>query len=156
MKNFLKLVIAVGVSLAAGFIGSFFTVSSVENWYVFLNKPVLNPPSWLFGPVWTLLYVLMGIAAFLVWKKDWRRKEVKIALTLFAVQLILNSAWSIIFFGLQNPFAALLEIILLWVFILVTAILFYRISRPASYLFVPYIAWVSFAIYLNWSIWALN
>ncbi|MFW5885185.1 MAG: TspO/MBR family protein [Patescibacteria group bacterium] len=156
MKNFLKLVISIGVSLSAGFIGSFFTASAIENWYSFLEKPLLNPPNWIFAPVWTLLYILMGVAAFLVWKKSGQKAGIGKALVFFGVQLVFNSAWSIIFFGLQNPFWALLEILVLWILILFTIILFYRVSKSAAFLLIPYILWVSFAIYLNYSIWVLN
>jgi tryptophan-rich sensory protein len=156
MKSFLRLIVSVGVSLSAGFVGSFFTVSAIENWYSFLEKPLLSPPNWIFGPVWTLLYVLMGVAAFLVWEKGGKKAEAKKALTFFGLQLIFNSAWSIIFFTLQNPFWALVEIIFLWALILLTIILFYKLSRPAAYLMIPYILWVSFAVYLNYSIFVLN
>jgi tryptophan-rich sensory protein len=97
MKKFIKLGVAVLVSLMAGVVGSFFTFNSIENWYQFLEKPALNPPGWVFGPVWTLLYVLMGIALFLVWKKGWKKKAVKIAMNLFFIQLALNALWSILF-----------------------------------------------------------
>lgn len=156
LNNFFKLVIAIGVSLSAGAIGSIFTVSAIPTWYADLVKPALNPPSWVFGPVWTTLYVLMGIAAFLVWRMDWKRKDVKMALGVFGIQLFLNAIWSIIFFGLQSPGWALVNIALLWLAIAWTMIVFYKISRPATYLLVPYLLWVSFASYLNYSIWVLN
>ncbi len=156
MKKFIKLVIAILISLMAGVIGSFFTFDSIEDWYQFLDKPVLNPPNWIFGPVWVLLYILMGIALYLVWRKDFSKKEVKIAIGLFSIQLVLNAFWSIIFFGLQNPFLAFLEIIVLWILILLTTNKFYLISKSAGYLLIPYIIWVSFAVYLNVSIWLLN
>lgn len=156
LNNFYKLAIAVAVSEAAGIIGSFFTVSSIPDWYDGLVKPELNPPGWLFAPVWTTLYALMGIAAFLVWRRGWRRKEVKAALVIFSLQLFLNAGWSIIFFGLKNPAWALVDIVALWFSILWTMILFYSVSRPAALLLVPYIIWVGFAAYLNYSIWILN
>lgn len=156
INNFLKLVVAIGTSELAGIIGSVFTVSAIPNWYAGLVKPALNPPSWLFGPVWTTLYALMGIAAFLVWKAGWERKEVKKALGVFGIQLFLNFIWSIIFFGLQNPGWALVNIVLLWLAIVWTMVVFYRISKPAVYLLLPYLLWVSFASYLNYSIWTLN
>jgi tryptophan-rich sensory protein len=156
MKNFIKLGIAILVSLMAGLVGSFFTGNSIENWYQFLEKPALNPPSWVFGPVWTLLYVLMGIALFLVWKKGWKKKAVKIAMNLFFIQLALNALWSILFFGLQNPLLAFVEIVILWLLIVITMEKFYHISKPAMYLLIPYLLWVSFASYLNASIWLLN
>lgn len=156
VNNFFKLIIAVGVSELAGIIGSVFTVSAIPNWYAGLVKPALNPPAWVFGPAWTTLYALMGIAAFLVWKNGWERKDVRMALGVFGIQLFLNAIWSIIFFGLQSPGWALVDIVLLWFAIVWTIVIFYKISRPAAYLLVPYLLWVSFASYLNYSIWMLN
>ncbi len=156
INNISKLAIAIIVSELAGIIGSFFTFEAIPTWYATLVKPTLNPPSWIFGPVWTTLYLLMGIAAFLVWKKGWEQKEVKIALGIFTGQLVLNTLWSIIFFGLQSPGWALIDILLMWISIVATIIVFYRISRPAAYLLLPYLAWVSFASYLNYAIWTLN
>jgi translocator protein len=156
ISNFSKLIITIGVSQFAGVIGSVFTVLAIPNWYSTLVKPALNPPSWVFGPVWTTLYALMGIAAWLVWKSGWERKEVKIALGLFSTQLFLNAIWSIIFFGLHGPGWALVDIAMLWLAIVWTMIVFYKISKPAAYLLVPYLLWVSFASYLNYSIWVLN
>lgn len=156
MNNTLKLIIAVVVSELAGIVGSIFTVSAIPTWYTTLVKPALNPPSWIFGPVWTTLYALMGIAAFLVWKKGWDRKDVRNALTVFGLQLVLNTIWSIIFFGLHSPFFAFVDIVLLWLAIVWTMILFYKISKPAMWLLVPYILWVSFASYLNFMLWTIN
>ena len=159
MKNsidYLMLFGSILVSLGAGFIGSFFTVDSISTWYVTLNKPFFNPPNFLFGPVWTVLYVLMGIALYLVWSKGFKSKESKIAIWLFVIQLVLNTLWSIIFFGLENPLWAFVEIVFLWVAILLTMIYFWKISKPATYLLVPYILWVSFAAVLNFSIYYLN
>jgi len=156
LNNFLKLVIAVVISEAAGIIGSAFTVSSVSTWYTTLQKPSFNPPNWIFGPVWTALYFLMGVAAFLVWRRGFERKEVKTALAVFGGQLALNAFWSIIFFGLRNPFWAFIEIIILWLAILLTIVSFYKISKTSACLLLPYIIWVSFAGYLNYSIWQLQ
>ena len=155
-SDWLKLIIAVLVSEFAGVIGSIFTISAIPAWYATLAKPALNPPSWLFGPVWTTLYLLMGIAAFLVWRKGWNNKGVKAALSLFGVQLILNALWSIIFFGLHSPAWALIEIIAMWIAIVSTIAVFAKISRSAAWLLAPYILWVSFALYLNYAIWRLN
>ena len=152
----LKLIIAIVVSELAGIIGSVFTTPSIAGWYATLARPTLNPPAWVFGPVWTTLFVLMGVAAFLVWKKGLDRRDVKIALGIFIGQLVLNTLWSIIFFGLHNPGVAFIEIIFLWLAILSTIIAFAKISKPAAWLLVPYILWVSFAAYLNYSIWMLN
>jgi len=155
-NNFFKLAIAIVVAGLAGAIGSVFTVSAIPNWYAGLVKPALNPPSWVFGPAWTTLYALIGIAAFLIWKSGWDKKEVKKALGVFGIQLVLNALWSIIFFGLHSPGWALVDIIALWFAVVWTMVVFYIISKPAAYLLVPYILWVSFASYLNYSIWMLN
>ncbi len=156
INNTFKLIIAIVVSELAGIIGSVFTTPSIAGWYAGIVKPSLNPPAWVFGPVWTTLFALMGIAAFLIWKKGLDRRDVKIALGLFLGQLVLNTLWSIIFFGLHSPGGALIEIVFLWLAIIATIIAFYKISRPAAWLLVPYILWVSFAGYLNFSIWQLN
>lgn len=140
----------------AGVLGTIFTASAIPTWYATLEKPALNPPSWVFGPVWTILYALMGIAAFLVWRQGREKKEVKQALAVFGVQLILNAVWSILFFGAQNPFIALVDIIVLLCAIVLAMVFFFRVSKPATYLLIPYFAWVSFATYLNWSIYRLN
>ncbi|MBI2004793.1 tryptophan-rich sensory protein [Patescibacteria group bacterium] len=164
INNFFKSVIAIGVSLGAGVIGSFFTTPAVQSsWYLELIKPALNPPTWMFGPVWTTLFALMGISLFLVWKQHpYILENVRMlrvwrwAIALFFIQLVLNTLWSIIFFGLHSPGGALVEIVFLWLAILATIIAFYKISRPAAWLLVPYILWVSFAAYLNYAIWSLN
>ncbi|MEX0690096.1 MAG: TspO/MBR family protein, partial [Candidatus Paceibacterota bacterium] len=141
---------------SAGFIGSIFTFTSIDSWYADLAKPVINPPNWIFGPVWTALYILMGVALFLVWKKGWNREDVKHGICIFVIQLVLNATWSIVFFGLQNTGLAFINIILLWLAIIWTMVWFYKVSKPAMYLLVPYILWVSFAGYLNLSIYILN
>lgn len=159
MKAIFKLIIAIGVSLGAGVVGSIFTGPAVQSaWYATLVKPALNPPAWVFGPVWTTLFVLMGISLFLIWKSDpaVARKERRRGVILFFIQLILNTLWSIIFFAWRSPGGALVEIILLWLAILATLIAFARISRTAAWLLVPYLAWVSFATYLNYSLYVLN
>ena len=162
LNNFFKLVIAIGVSELAGIIGSVFTISAIPNWYAGLVKPALNPPAWVFGPAWTTLYALMGIAAFLIWSsyakasEGQAKRQIKIALGVFGIQLFLNAIWSIIFFGLHSPGWALVDIVLLWLAIVWTMVVFYKISRPAAYLLVPYLLWVSFASYLNYAIWVLN
>lgn len=155
-KDFVHLLIAVGVSELAGVVGSVFTVSSVSSWYLTLMKPEFAPPSWVFGPVWTMLYALMGISAFLVWKKGWGRREVRFALGLFFVQLVVNSLWSFVFFGAQNIGGALIVIALLWVLIVLTAIFFGKLSKMAAVLLLPYLLWVSFASYLNYAYFILN
>ncbi len=158
VSNFFKLVIAIVVSELAGVIGSVFTISAIPTWYAGLVKPALNPPAWVFGPAWTTLYALMGISLFLIWKSDpsVAPKERRRGGILFFVQLFLNAAWSIIFFGLQSPGLALVDIALLWFAIVWTIVMFYKISKQAAYLLVPYLLWVSFAMYLNYAIWTLN
>ena len=155
-NSFSKLIIAIAVSELAGFIGSIFTISAIPAWYATLVKPALNPPSWIFGPVWATLYLLMGIAAYLVWNKGWNRKDVRVALGVFLLQLVINATWSILFFGLHSPFWALVDIALMWLAIVWTMVLFYKISKPAMWLLLPYVLWVSFAAYLNHSIFVLN
>ena len=144
------------LSELAGVIGSVFTFAAIPAWYAFLDKPSFSPPSWVFAPVWTTLYLLMGIAAYLVWEKRGENKAAKQALLLFGIQLALNTAWSIAFFGLRSPVLGLAIIALLWAAILGTMRAFSRISKTAGNLFVPYLAWVSFAALLNASIWMLN
>ena len=156
ISSFFKLITAITISELAGIIGSLFTISSIPNWYTTLIKPALNPPSWVFGPVWTILYALMGIAVFLVWNKGLKHKNVPKALSVFGLQLALNACWSIVFFGLKSPGWALINIILMWLAIVWTMNIFYKISKPSMWLLVPYILWVSFATYLNYSIYVLN
>ena len=154
--DYKKLIASILICLMAGFIGSFFTSPAIPNWYQGIEKPSFNPPSWVFAPVWTSLYILMGIALYLIWVKGLEKKENKIAIGVFGIQLVLNSLWSILFFGLQNPFFAFIEIIILWTAILASILLFYRIDKRAAYLLIPYILWVSFASFLNYTIWTLN
>ena len=156
IKDLYKLFASVIICQGAGIIGSLFTAGSVSTWYVTLSKPALNPPSWVFGPVWGTLYLLMGISLFLVWKNGFKKKHERTARNVFIIQLVLNSLWSISFFGLENPGLALVNIIVLWIAILAIIIYFYRISKPAALLLIPYLLWVSFATYLNYSIWVLN
>lgn len=156
LKDYRNLFLSILICNLAGAIGSIFTMPAIDSWYDNLVKPALNPPSWVFGPVWTLLFILMGVAAFIVYNHGWEKVEVKIALSIFGVQLILNTLWSIIFFGLQNPGLAFLELVLLWMAILFSIISFFRVSKKAAYLLIPYIMWVSFAGYLNLSFFLLN
>jgi benzodiazapine receptor len=156
MKRSFFIILFILFSEAAGIIGSVFTFSSIPTWYATLNKPSFSPPNWIFGPVWTILYALMGISAFLVWEKGIKNKEVASALKFFVIQLILNSSWSILFFGLHNPALAYLDIIVLWIFIALTAVNFYKIKKAAGYLLIPYLIWVTFASFLNLSITLLN
>ena len=155
-RNWLKFLIAIIVPQLAGAIGAFFTTPNIPTWYAGITKPALNPPAWIFAPVWTTLFILMGIAAFLVWRKGLNHRNVRIALGIFIGQLVLNTLWSIIFFGLHSPGGALVVVILLWLAILATIIAFAKISKASAYLLVPYILWVSFASYLNLMLWILN
>ncbi|MGD1946491.1 MAG: TspO/MBR family protein [Croceivirga sp.] len=157
MKNtLLKITISVAICLLIGFLSSFATQSSVNDWYLTLNKPSFNPPNWIFAPVWTILYILMGIAAGIVWSKGFYHLWVKTALYHFGFQLLLNALWSILFFGLKNPLAALFVILTLLVLIVLTIKWFRVVSKKAALLLLPYLAWVAFASVLNFKIWELN
>lgn len=156
MNNIIKLVTSIIICLFAGFIGSIFTSPSIPTWYATLIKPSFNPPDWIFAPVWTALFALMGISLYLVWNKGLQDKKVKISLSLFGLQLVLNVLWSFLFFGLHSPFYAFLEIIILWIAIVLTILNFFKVSRTAGLLLLPYIFWISFAAILNFSIWRLN
>lgn len=157
MNKYLKILIVVVTCLGIGYLASTATQSSVDTWFPTLKKPPFNPPAWLFAPVWSMLYIMMGIAAGLVWGRiDTKRDEVRKALVFFAIQLALNALWSILFFGLRNPLLALIEIIILWLMIYETYVRFGKIDKIAGYLFIPYIMWVTFAAVLNASIWWLN
>jgi tryptophan-rich sensory protein len=151
-----RLIISVLVCQAAGLIGSIFTRPAISTWYAELIKPRFTPPDWVFGPVWISLYLLMGIAAFLVWRRGFHHQVVKRALGIFGVQLVLNALWSFLFFGLRSPLAGVIGIIVLGIAIILTIRSFLAVSRPAGLLLIPYFLWVSFATGLNLSIWWLN
>lgn len=155
MKKYLQLIICVSIPLAVGGVSGFATASSINTWFVQLNKPVFNPPNYVFGPVWTLLYILMGVSIYQIIQtpKAYIRKK---AIVIFGVQLFLNFLWSFLFFKFQLLGLAFLEIILLWVFILSMIIIFRKINKSAAYLQIPYLLWVSFASVLSGSIWYLN
>jgi benzodiazapine receptor len=152
----IKLAICIGVCLVTGFIGSIFTSASIPTWYTALAKPSFNPPNWLFAPVWTILFILMGISAYLVWRVGLSQPNVRIALIIFIMQLILNAFWSVAFFGLRSPITGLIVIIILWIAILLTILSFTKVSIAAGILLIPYILWVSFASILNATIYVLN
>ena len=152
--NLRRLTLSFLICLGAGFFGSLFTSPKISEWYVFLEKPSFNPPDWVFAPVWTILFLMMGFSLYLVWEK--KEEKGRKALYLFFLQLALNVLWSIFFFGLQLPLYALIEIFFLWGIILLTIVEFYSISRTSAYLLFPYILWVSFAMVLNLSIALLN
>jgi len=152
----IRILAAMGVCFFIGFIGQLATQSSIADWYPSLNKPWFNPPDWIFGPVWTVLYILMGISAGIVWNKGFYHKWVKVALYHFAFQLLLNGFWSLLFFGLREPFLALLDIIALFVILLFTIKWFRVVNETAGYLLIPNAVWVLFAAVLNFEIWRLN
>ncbi|MFW0861984.1 MAG: TspO/MBR family protein [Candidatus Komeilibacteria bacterium] len=152
----LKHIISIAICLGAGFVGSFFNSPAIDGWYAGIDKPFFNPPNWIFAPVWTILFILMGIAAAIIWNKGLESDAVKIALMVFIFHLVLNILWSMFFFGMQNPGLAFIEIVVLWLMIILVMYLFYQLDHRAAYLLIPYILWVSFAAVLNYSIWQLN
>jgi len=147
--NVRNLLVSIIVCQAAGLIGSLFTFAALPTWYATLAKPAFSPPNWIFGPVWTTLYILMGIAMYLVWQK-------KGSLTLFLIHLVFNAGWSVVFFGLQSMLGGMVALIILWGFIVAVIREFYRIDRRAAYLLIPYLVWVSFAGVLNFSLLLIN
>ena len=164
-KSLPKLILSIGLCLLAGGVGAIFTSSAIPTWYQSLNKPFFSPPNWVFGPVWTILYILMGISLYLVWQKknpstgstSFTTGPLRIKVpSIFWIQLFLNAVWSIFFFGLKNPQLALVDILILWITIFLTIKSFYKISKSAAYLLLPYLLWVTFASYLNLSIVFLN
>jgi tryptophan-rich sensory protein len=155
MNKWIKLIICILICQLAGIIGSLFTISSITSWYANLNKPFFTPPDWLFGPVWLILYTLMGISLYLIWNEKSKGK-IKIPLFIFFIQLVLNALWPIMFFGFQLIFYGLIEIIIMWTFIALTMFSFYRISRKAALILVPYIAWVTIATLLNYFVWVAS
>jgi translocator protein len=154
--NIKKLIIAIVLPLAVGAIAGIATSRNIPTWYATLNQPSFAPPNYLFGPVWTLLYIMMGVSLYIVWNKQddshWKAK----AYTIFGIQLALNFMWSILFFEFKVMGIALVEIIVMWIAIFLTILVFSRISKLAAWLLVPYIAWVSFASILNYYYWSLN
>jgi tryptophan-rich sensory protein len=167
MKNLPKLIISVVGCELVGYLGTPFTISAIPTWYATLNKPFFAPPNWIFGPVWTMLYFLMGVAFYLIWKQDrgksakgrsasGGKKKVRTAGMFFLAQLGLNFIWSPIFFGFRSPLIALIVIVTMWVLIVMTMKKFYPLSRLAFYLLIPYLLWVSFATLLNAAIVILN
>ena len=155
MNKWLKLLTSIILCEGVGFLGTFFTIPSITTWYASLNKPSFNPPNWIFGPVWTTLYLLMGVALFLVLEKKLKKQKNSL-LILFSVQLFLNFLWSVIFFGLHMPLLAFIDIVLLWISIALLIIDFWKFSKPASLILIPYLLWGSFALILNLSVVLLN
>lgn len=156
LKDLGAVVAAIIICETAGTIGAVFSFQAIPTWYAALIKPALTPPNWIFAPAWSTLYALMGIALYLVWSKGSQRPEVNGALAVFAVQLVINALWSMLFFGLRSPLAGLVGAVILWAAIVLTIKRFGPISRAAAWLLVPYLLWTSFAVYLNLSIWMLN
>lgn len=154
MHDKIRFVISITICQFAGVIGYIFTASSVTNWYVTLEKPDFTPPGWIFGPIWVALYFLMGISLYLLWIN--KTKDNRKAFTVFAVQLILNASWSILFFGLKSPLYGLIDILLLLAAIILTILFLYKVSVLAMVLLVPYLVWVAFATILNYNILLLN
>jgi len=160
----LKKILGVAASLvicgSAGLVGSLFTTHNIPIWYDVVTKvvykPALTPPSWVFGPVWTILYILMAVSLYIIWRKNHQSKTAKIALIIFGFQLVLNALWSYLFFELRNTTAAFIDIMAMWLAILACIILFSKISKGAAWLLVPYILWVTFAGYLNYSFASAN
>ena len=156
VKEYGKLLTSIIIALVAGLAGSITTFTSINTWYKTLVKPPFNPPNWIFGPVWTTLYILMGIALYLIWSKGLKKKRVKFAFWLFIVHLFANVGWSIVFFGLHSLFGGFVMIIVLELFIIALIWKFYEIDKWAAYLLIPYICWVTFAGILNTAVWLLN
>jgi benzodiazapine receptor len=157
MQKLVRISLVVTTCLLIGYLSGMVTKESVQTWFPTLVKPVFNPPSWVFFPVWTILYVMIGISGGMVWNRlESDEINVKKAFKIFVIQLALNALWSYLFFGLHNPLLAFIEIILLWLMIFETYNQFKKIDKIAGYLLLPYLAWVSFALVLNGSIWWLN
>lgn len=155
ISNTQKLILSIVATVGLGSLGGIFTIAEIPTWYAGLNKPSFNPPNWIFGPMWTTLYFLMGISFYLIWKLPISVARI-LAIRIFIIQFILNFCWSIIFFSMHQIGWALVEIIAMWVFILLTILQFRKLSIPAAVLLIPYLLWVSFASILNGSIWQLN
>jgi tryptophan-rich sensory protein len=156
MKNPAKLLISVVGCELVGILGTPFTAAAIPSWYATLEKPLFAPPNWLFGPAWTLLYFLMGVAFYLIWQQNTKSKKVQTAQKIFFAQLFLNFIWSPLFFGLKSPLLGLIVIVALWGLILLTIYKFYPLSKWAAYLLIPYLLWVTFATSLNAAILILN
>ena len=152
-----RLILSVAICQLAGFIGSVFTAPAVPTWYASLNKPSFNPPNWLFGPVWVILFIMLGVSLFLVCRqRKYIPNHVNPALGIFSLQLALNVLWSVVFFGMKSPIGGLAVIVVLWIAIFATILQFRKISELASLLLIPYIVWVTFAAILNFALYRLN
>jgi translocator protein len=156
IQSYPKLAAAILFCVIVGSLGSVVTITGPGSWYATLQKPFFTPPNWLFAPMWITLFVLMGIALYLVWEADTERREVQIAIGIFGMQFALNAIWSFLFFGLRSPILGLADIVLLWVMIAATIGAFYRVNKNAAYLLIPYIAWVTLASALNGAVYFMN
>lgn len=157
MQKILRIATVIMTCLAVGYFSSIVTRDNISTWYVNIEKPIFNPPNWVFAPVWTVLYIMMGYAAGRIWNKiDQNETDVKKGFLFFLIQLALNALWSFLFFGLHNPMLASFEIVLLWLMIFETYLIFKKIDKIAAYLLIPYLGWISFATVLTFSIWFLN
>ena len=155
-NKILVFVIALGICLLTGYIGSYYTTPEIPTWYASLQKPDLTPPSWVFGPVWTVLYIFMGLSLYWIFQSGLTNQETKLGMILFIFQLVLNVGWSFFFFALHSTFFSFLVIVMLWAVLLCTIVQVFRFSIPAAALLLPYIGWVTFAAYLNYAILILN
>jgi tryptophan-rich sensory protein len=156
IQSYPKLIAAILFCLIVGSLGSLVTTTGPGSWYTSLEKPFFAPPNWVFAPVWITLFILMGIALYLIWQSGTENRDVQIALGFFGVQFILNVIWSFLFFGLRSPLLGLIDIILLWIMIGATIGAFYRVKKIAAYFLIPYIAWVTIATALNGAVYLLN
>ncbi|MCK9581035.1 MAG: tryptophan-rich sensory protein [Methanoregula sp.] len=156
LGKIILLLLAIGICLLAGYIGSIFTIPAIPTWYAGLAKPDFSPPAWVFAPVWTVLYILMGISLFLLLRQGIKNKKVLFALVLFILQLILNTGWSYLFFGLQSTFLGFMGIIALWLVLLCTMIQEFRVTVAGGALLIPYFLWVTFATYLCYTVMMMN
>lgn len=155
-KKVLKFIISIVICQSAGIFCSLFTFDAISDWYVTLEKPLFAPPNWIFGPVWIILYFLMGVSLYIVWENELKSKSRKVFFTVFGIQLILNALWSLLFFGLKSPLLGLVDIILLDIMVIFTIIYSKSISKLAAILLVPYLVWIIFASILNFAIFLLN
>jgi translocator protein len=155
-NDVIRLFVSIVVCFIAGGIGSAFTFKAISTWYAELKKPPYTPPKWVFGPVWTILYILMGISVFLIWQSELTSSGATLAFTLFWIQLCVNALWSVIFFGIKSKGGGVIVILVLWFLILATIVASFSVSRWAGVLLIPYIVWVSIASYLNIGVWWLN
>lgn len=155
LRSLMGLAVSMGLCFGAGFVGSLFTTPSIPTWYAGLAKPSWTPPAWIFGPVWSVLYGMMALALWLIWRRS-GFATAAVPIALFMVQLVLNVLWSLLFFGLRMPGVAFAEIVLLWLAILATLITFWRLNASAGYLLLPYLVWTAFAGALNFALWRMN